>query len=59
MTKDVEFGIKEQLITKEEIQKRLKELGHSVIYGIEDFLKSNKYEFDYIITNPPFLSRTP
>lgn len=34
--------------------KRLKELGHSVIYGIEDFLENHTYEFDYIITNPPF-----
>ena len=30
MTKDVEFGIKEQLITKEEIQKRLRELGEQI-----------------------------
>ena len=34
--------------------KQLKEQGHEVIYGINDFLKSNKYNFDYIITNPPF-----
>ena len=30
MKKNVEFGIKKQLITKEEIQKRLKELGKQI-----------------------------
>ena len=34
MKKNVEFGIKKQLITKEEIQKRLKELGKQIT---EDF----------------------
>ena len=34
MKKNVEFGIKKQLITKEEIQKRLKELGTQIT---EDF----------------------
>jgi hypothetical protein len=29
------------------------ELGHKVIYGIKDFLDSD-YNFDYLITNPPF-----
>lgn len=39
MTKDVEFGIKEQLITKEEIQKRLRELGEQIT---EDFKNENE-----------------
>ena len=34
MKKNFEFGIKKQLITKEEIQKRLKELGKQIT---EDF----------------------
>ena len=34
MKKNIEFGIKKQLITKEEIQKRLKELGTQIT---EDF----------------------
>jgi len=33
--------------------KSLLELGHNVIYGINDFL-TNDYDFDYIVTNPPF-----
>ena len=39
MKKDVEFGIKEQLITKEKIQKRLKELGEQIT---EDFKNENE-----------------
>ena len=39
MKKDVEFGIKEQLITKEEIQKRLRELGEQIT---EDFKNENE-----------------
>jgi hypothetical protein len=31
-----------------------KELGLKVIYGIKDFLESKDYEFDYLVTNPPF-----
>lgn len=31
-----------------------KELGFKVIYGITDFMASSDYEFDYLITNPPF-----
>jgi sugar-phospahte nucleotidyltransferase len=34
--------------------KRLKELGHTVIYNIFDFIENDAYDFDYIITNPPF-----
>lgn len=30
-----------------------KELGYQVIYDIKDFL-TNNYEFDWLITNPPF-----
>jgi hypothetical protein len=29
-------------------------LGHKVLYGIRDFLDAEDYEFDYLITNPPF-----
>ena len=32
----------------------LQKQGHFVIYGITDFLESDSYEFDYLITNPPF-----
>ena len=28
--------------------------GFNVIYGITDFLENDLYEFDYLITNPPF-----
>jgi hypothetical protein len=31
-----------------------KELGLNVIFGITDFLDSSNYEFDYLVTNPPF-----
>jgi hypothetical protein len=31
-----------------------KELGLNLIYGIRDFLDSKDYEFDYLVTNPPF-----
>jgi hypothetical protein len=31
-----------------------KELGLKVIFGITDFLDSSDYEFDYLVTNPPF-----
>lgn len=33
--------------------KVLKNRGYNVIYGITDFMEKN-YEFDYLITNPPF-----
>lgn len=33
--------------------KILKNQGYHVIYGMTDFLKKD-YEFDYLITNPPF-----
>ena len=39
MTRDVEFGIKKQLITKEEIRKRLAELGKEIT---EDFKGENE-----------------
>jgi hypothetical protein len=31
-----------------------KELGFKLIYGIRDFLESSDYQFDYLVTNPPF-----
>ena len=34
--------------------KKAKSLGHKVIYGITDFLESDSYEYDKLITNPPF-----
>ena len=33
---------------------QLKELGHTVIYSIKDFLTNDSYKYDYLITNPPF-----
>ena len=32
----------------------LKKAGHTVIYSIMDFVSSEHYKFDYVITNPPF-----
>ena len=34
--------------------KKAKLLGHEVIYGISNFLDSENYKFDKLITNPPF-----
>ena len=34
--------------------KTLKEAGHTVIYSVRDFVGSKHYEFDYVVTNPPF-----
>ena len=34
--------------------KKAKSLGHDVIYGIRDFLETENYKFDKLITNPPF-----
>lgn len=34
--------------------KQTKQLGHEVLYGMQDFLENDEYDFDYIITNPPF-----
>jgi hypothetical protein len=31
-----------------------KQLGLKVVFGITDFLDSSDYEFDYLVTNPPF-----
>lgn len=27
---------------------------HNVIYGIQDYVDSTNYEYDYLVTNPPF-----
>lgn len=32
----------------------LKEHGHTVLYGMTNFLEVDNYQFDYLITNPPF-----
>lgn len=32
---------------------QLEAAGHSVIYGVRDWLES-EYQYDYLITNPPF-----
>jgi hypothetical protein len=32
----------------------LKEHGHTVLYGMSNFLETHNYQFDYLITNPPF-----
>jgi hypothetical protein len=32
----------------------LQKQGHFTMFGMTDFLHSNHYEFDYLITNPPF-----
>jgi hypothetical protein len=32
----------------------LKEHGHTVLYGMDNFIENDKYQFDYLITNPPF-----
>ena len=34
--------------------KTLKMRGHVVISGIDNFLEEDSYQFDYLITNPPF-----
>ena len=34
--------------------KTLKEHGHTVLYGMTNFLEVDDYQFDYLITNPPF-----
>ena len=39
MAKDFEFGIKKQLITKEELEKKVKELGEKIT---EDFKNENE-----------------
>ena len=39
MNRDFEFGIKRQLITKEELQKKVKELGVKIT---EDFKNENE-----------------
>lgn len=36
--------------------KTLKERGFNVIYGIRDFMTKD-YEFDYLITNPPYSNK--
>jgi hypothetical protein len=32
----------------------LKEHGHTVVHGMKNFLEVDNYQFDYLITNPPF-----
>jgi hypothetical protein len=32
----------------------LQKQGHFTMFGMTDFLHSSNYEFDYLITNPPF-----
>ena len=34
--------------------KTLKDRGHVVIYNITNFLEVDSYQFDYLMTNPPF-----
>lgn len=34
--------------------KTLKNFGHQVIYGITNYVNSTHYEYDYLVTNPPF-----
>lgn len=34
----------------------MEEYGNQVIYGIRDFIE-NEYEFDYLISNPPFSNK--
>lgn len=38
---------------KSEFVKVAKERGYNIVYNIKDFL-TRDYEFDYLITNPPF-----
>jgi hypothetical protein len=42
------FDSKDSLFVKTLLLK-----GHNVIYGIDDFL-TTEYEYDYLVTNPPF-----
>lgn len=42
---------------KSQFVKVMQELGHKVIYGINDFMHQD-YEFDAIYTNPPFSIKT-
>jgi len=39
--------------------KTLKSQGHTVLYGMTDFLLDTHYEFDYVVTNPPFSLKDP
>jgi hypothetical protein len=34
--------------------KKAKSEGHEVIYGITDFLENDSYQYDKLVTNPPF-----
>jgi hypothetical protein len=43
------FDSAESLFVKKAIENN-----HSVIYGIDDFIGSSNYDFDKLLTNPPF-----
>ena len=44
MNRDFEFGIKRQLITKEELQKKVKELGEKITEDFKNAASLNEYD---------------
>ena len=44
MNRDFEFGIKKQLITKEELQKKVKELGVKITEDFKNAASLNEYD---------------